>query len=390
MTSPTSYYVPRLLQVPDDHFLLLGPRGTGKSTWLRHAVPNAQTLNLLLPDVERRFHSKPERLEEVVAAMAPGSTLIIDEIQRAPTLLPLIHDMIERPAGVRFILTGSSVRKLRRAESDLLGGRALLRVMFPFVAAELGERFQLDRALQVGLIPSIWESSVPADKLQTFIASYLREEVVMEGFVRKLGDFHRFVEVASFSQGQQLNLAEIARESQVARTTVEGYLQILYDLMLAFELPVFTRRAQRALVSHPKFYYCDCGIFRGLRPSGPLDREAALEGPALETLVAQHLVFWIGRQTERYQLAYWRTRSGLEVDFIIYGPQGFWAIEVKRSSDISSKDLRGLKAFQEDYPQADCVLLHGGKESMIIDGIRCLPIDTFLRQIVPTQPLLHS
>lgn len=366
---------------------LIGPRGTGKSTWLRHAIPDAHYVNLLLSEVERRYQAQPERLEEILRTLAAGSTLVLDEIQRVPSLLPLVHDLIERREGIRFVLTASSIRKLRRAASDLLGGRAVLRYMFPFATAELGSAFVLERALKFGLVPSVWQSHVPAEKLQAFIASYLREEVLMEGFVRKLGDFHRFVEVASFSQGQQLNVAEIAREAQVARTTFEGYLQVLYDLMLAFELPVFTRRAQRTLVSHPKFYYFDCGVFRGLRPSGPLDREAELEGPALETLVAQHLMFWIARQLERYQFGYWRTKAGLEVDFIVYGPRGFWAIEVKRSSNLSRKDLKGLQEFKRDYPEANCLIVYGGKESLLIEGIRCVPIETFLRGIKPSEPL---
>ena len=388
MTEQMADYIPRMMNIPQDHFLLLGPRGTGKSTWLRHTFPEATLINLLLPDLERKFRAQPERLEQVLQMLPPGAVLILDEIQRVPELLPLIHDMIERQLGIRFILTGSSIRKLRRLESDLLGGRAILRKMGPFVAAELGEQFDVDKALRIGLVPSIWESKDPQDRLDSFVSTYLREEVLMEGFVRKLGDFHRFVEVVSFSQGQQLNTSEVAREAQVARTTVEGYLQILYDLLLAFELPVFTRRAQRALVTHPKFYFFDCGIFRAIRPSGPLDKEAELEGPALETLVAQHLRFWIDRQSERYQFAYWRTRGGVEVDFVVYGPKGLWAIEVKRSSNISRDDLKGLKAFKEDYPEAECILVHHGGLPSRVEGVRCVPVASFLRQILPDQPLV--
>lgn len=383
-------YIPRLIEVPPDNFFLLGPRGAGKSTWLQHEFPKAEYVNLLLPDLEQRLRTNPSELETLAVSLPPDSTLILDEIQRVPTLLPLVHDLIERRLAVRFVLTGSSIRKLRRANIDLLGGRAVLRLMFPFVASELGAQFSIERALQFGLMPSVWTSITPADRLKSFVSAYLREEVLMEGFVRRLGDFHRFAEVASFYQGQQFNTSEVTRQAQVSRKTADGYLQILYDLLLAFELPVFTRRGQRPLVSHPKFFYFDCGVYRVLRPSGPLDEVTDVEGPALETLVAQHLQFWVARQSETCQFAYWRTRSGLEVDFVVYGPKGFWALDVANSTHISRSDLKGLKAFKEDYPECTPALLHMGKTRSVIDGIQCMPVDEFLLGVTPAQPLLQS
>ncbi|MDE3045304.1 MAG: ATP-binding protein [Verrucomicrobiota bacterium] len=381
-------YIRRLLSPPKESFFLLGPRGTGKSTWLQHAYPEAVRIDLLVPEQERKYLAAPERLRELVDSLPKGGTLILDEIQRAPGLLPVVHSLIEGGKEVQFIMTGSSARKLRREVGNLLGGRALLRVMPPFFAAELGEEFDFTTTLKVGLLPMVREAKNPWEKVLNYVGVYLREEVIAEGFVRQVGDFARFLEVCSFSHGNVLNINNIAREAQVKRTTVDNYLQILEDLLIAFQLPVFTRKAQRALISHPKFYYFDVGVFRSLRPQGPMDREAELEGPALEGLIAQHLRAWVQLQREPHQFCFWRTRSDLEVDFIIYGPKGFWAIEVKRGKDVHSADLKGLRAFREEYNQAMPLLLYLGKERLQIDGITCLPLEPFLLQLRPDQAFL--
>jgi len=380
-------YTPRLLVPPKESFFLLGPRGTGKSTWLQKSYPGSTRIDLLIPEQERMYLAAPERLVEVSKATGKGGTLILDEIQRAPGLLPVVHSLIEEGSEVQFIMTGSSARKLRREVGNLLGGRALLRTMSPFFAAELGASFSLEKALKVGLLPMVWEAADPWEKVLNYVGVYLREEVTAEGLVRQVGDFARFLEVASFSHGNLLNATEIAREAQVKRNTVDNYLQIVEDLLIAFRLPVFTRRAQRSLVSHRKFYYFDAGVFRSLRPRGPLDKEAELEGPALEGLVAQHLRAWVQAQKEPHQFCFWRTRSGLEVDFVIYGPKGFWAIEVKRGSDVYPHDLKGLKAFRDAYPEATPLLLYLGKHRRHIDGIDCLPLEEFLLHLRPDHSL---
>lgn len=201
--------------------------------------------------------------------------------------------------------------------------------------------------------------------------------------MRNLGDFARFLEALSFSQGSVLNLAEVSRECAVQRKTAEGYLEVLEDLLLSFRVPVFTRRARRQLVAHPKFYYFDAGVFRSLRPAGPLDDPRMLRGLALETLVAQHLRAWIELDGDRHALSYWRTRSGSEVDFVVYGPLGFWAIEVKHSAQVHSRDLQSLKAFREDYPEAMPVLLYRGERRELHGEILVCPVDEFLQALVP-------
>jgi uncharacterized protein len=380
-------YIPRFLSSPQESYFLLGPRGTGKSTWLLHHYPEAVRIDLLRGEEERRLGAYPERIRDIVAPLKPGSTLILDEIQRVPNLLPEIHVLIEEKRDIQFILTGSSARKLRRSVSDLLGGRALLRHMGPFMASELGDNFSLEKALKVGMIPLIWESLDPEERLRNYIQLYLREEVLAEGLVRQLGDFARFLEVASFSYGALWTTTEISRESHVKRTTVDNYLQILEDLLLSFSLPVFTRRAKRKLINHAKFYFFDIGIYRALRPRGVLDSATEIEGVALEGLIAQHLRSWAFAQKEPHSLYFWRTQTQLEVDFVIYGPRGFWAIEVKHTRELAPKDVKGLLAFKEEYPEAQCMIVNGGTRREMYRGFLVLPAGEFLLHLSPESPI---
>lgn len=382
------HYIPRLIESPRESFFLFGPRGTGKSTWLIQCYPKALRFDLLSRELERQFLARPEKLIDFVDSLTPGSVCIIDEIQRVPELIPVIHSLIEEQREIQFILTGSSARKLRRSVGDLLGGRALLRIMHPFIASELKELFSLEKALRYGTIPMIWQSKDPQEKLRAYISVYLKEEVQAEGLVRQIGDFARFMEIASFSHGALWISTEISREAQVKRQTVDNYLQILEDLLLAFTIPVFTRRAKRALISRSKFYYFDVGAFRELRPKGPLDREAEIEGPALEGLVAQHLRAWTLAQKESHHLYFWHTRTKIEVDFIVYGARGFWAIEVKRATNVSIHDVKSLKIFQEEYPEATCFLLYGGDKRQKVRDILCIPVEEFLRKLHPTTNLI--
>lgn len=251
------------------------------------------------------------------------------------------------------------------------------------MAAELGNRFDLDRALRHGLVPLIQGADEPVDVLRGYAALYLKEEVQLEGLVRNVGAFSRFLEGISFSHGAVLSVSSVSRDCQVERKTVESYVDILEDLLLAFRVPVFTRRAKRQLSTHPKLYLFDAGVYRSLRPSGPLDRPQEIEGAALEGLVAQHLRAWIAYRQDDHQLCFWRTRSGLEVDFVIYGEGGLWALEVIHSGRIRPEDTRGLEAFSTDYPQTRCLLLYRGRERLKRGRILCLPVDEFLAELDP-------
>jgi len=373
----------RFLAPGKDHFFLLGPRGTGKTLWCAHEYPDALRVDLLDPATLRQFSAQPERLRELVAANPRKKQVFIDEIQKLPELLEVIHLLIERRTGHQFVLTGSSARKLRHSGVNLLGGRAAEKHLHPYMAAELGRRFSLDAALRNGMLPVVWAAHDPAAILNAYNGLYLREEVQLEGLVRNIGSFARFLEAMSFAQGSVLNLAAIARDCQVSRKTAEGYLEILEDLLLAFRLDVFTRRAKRALASHPKFYYFDAGVFRANRPTGPLDSAAELDGATLEGLVAQHLRAWCGYSSGRHELYYWQTRSQVEVDFVIYGESGIFAIEVKNSTRIRPEDLRALKSFGEDYPQSRRYLLYRGNDRLKLDEVLCVPCGEFLLALRP-------
>ncbi|MDE0474759.1 MAG: DUF4143 domain-containing protein [Gammaproteobacteria bacterium] len=214
------------------------------------------------------------------------------------------------------------------------------------------------------------------------------QEVKAEGLTRSIGNFTRFLEAVSFSHGAQLNISAVARECEVERKVVTGYVAILEDLLLAFRLPVFRRRAKRATVTHEKIYLFDAGVFRSLRPKGPLDRPEEIDGQALEGLVAQHLRAWAAYSRYDMDVFFWRTRGGTEVDFVVYGELGLHAFEVKNAGRVYSSDLRALRAFREDYPEAEAALLYRGGERLRIDGVWCLPVQEFLCGIVPDRGLL--
>lgn len=374
---------PRYFTPPANHFFLFGPRGTGK-TWLtQRCFPEALRVDLLEPETLRSLSARPERLRELIAARPEVLQVVIDEVQKLPELLEVVHLLIEEKQGIQFIFTGSSARKLRRTGVNLLGGRAAQKSLHPFMASELGNQFKLEEALRLGMLPIVRGGKDPEEILRAYNGLYLREEVQMEGLVRNVGSFSRFLEAISFSQAAVLNLANVARECHVNRKTVEGYLEILEDLLLAFRVPIFTRRAKRELAAHPKFFFFDVGVFRANRPSGPLDSSSEIDGAALESLVAQHLRAWCDYSDDNHQLYYWQTRSKVEVDFIIYGKGCFYALEVKNSAHVRPEDLRGLKSFGEDFPESHRWLLYRGRERLLRDGVLCVPCKEFLLQLKP-------
>ena len=373
----------RFFHPPDESFFLFGPRGTGKSTWLKRHFKNALTVDLLSAENFRMYSAKPERLKELIEGNPAAKTIIVDEIQKVPPLLDVVHQLIENKKGLRFILTGSSARKLKRSGVDLLAGRALLKTMHPFMAAELGGDFNLESAVKLGMLPLVLNSVNPEDVLKTYIALYLKEEVQMEGLVRNIGNFSRFLEAISFSHGSVLNTTQVASDCQIGRKAVEGYVEILEDLLLGFRVPVFMKRAKRHLSQHPKFYYFDTGVFNSIRPQGPLDTPEQMAGAALEGLIAQHLRAFNAHSFHQQALYFWRTKSGLEVDFIVYGARIFWALEVKNAKNIRSQDLKGLAAFREDYPEAELFFIYRGKERLKMKGILCIPCEEFLKNLIP-------
>jgi predicted AAA+ superfamily ATPase len=350
-------------------------------------LPDALYLDLLRQDLWRELDARPERLRAILEAQPDKAWVVVDEIQKVPALLDEIHRLMEADPTRRWAMTGSSARKLKRGAANLLGGRALHREMHPYLACELGGEFSLGKALRTGLVPLVWEATDPAATLATYAGMVLREEVQSEGFVRNLSGYSRFLETISFSQGAVLNLSNVARECGVDRKTLDGYLSVTEDLLLSHRLPVFAKRTKRELSSHAKFYLFDAGVFRSLRPKGPLDAVEVIDGQALESLVFQHLRAWTGLRGQGESLHFWRTRTGQEVDFVVYGESTFLALEVKNSARVQASDLRGLSAFREDYGQARCALLHRGTERRMEKGILCLPVEDFLRRLDPETSL---
>lgn len=328
------------------------------------------------------FSADPSRLGR---RLPPGHRdwVVIDEVQRVPELLNEVHRLIEE-RGVRFALTGSSARKLRRGGVNLLAGRALTMRMHPLVRAEVGEGWSVAQALQRGGLPFAVTRASDADArayLHDYVQTWLREEVQAEGLTRNLTGFARFLEAASFSQAAPLNVAAVARECAVERKVVEDWFGVLEDLLVAVRLPVFTRRAARAMTAHPKFFYFDAGVYRALRPRGPLDAPEEIDGAGLETLLLQEVRAHDDAGSLGYELSHWRTRGGEEVDLVAYGERGLHAFEVKRTSRVRGEDLRSLRAFGADYPEARRWLLYGGDREYPEDGVTVLPFATAIERL---------
>jgi predicted AAA+ superfamily ATPase len=231
-------------------------------------------------------------------------------------------------------------------------------------------------------LPSIYSSNDdPRHYLESYITTYLREEVLQEGLVRNIGEFSRFLQIASFSQGEMINYSEIAREASIERRVVTGYFDIVKDLLLSHTLPVFSKKAKRRLVAHSKFYLFDVGVYRAVRPKGPLDRTEEIDGAALETLFLQHLIAINDYYRLGYEFYFWRTSNQVEVDFIAYGERGLLAFEIKRKRTISSKDLTGLKSFGEDYDMAKLYMVYGGDHEEYHGNIIAIPFEKALFQM---------
>jgi predicted AAA+ superfamily ATPase len=370
----------RLLQPPQrQSFFLFGPRGVGKTAWLRERFRDALFFDLLDADTYTRLLAAPARLADQIPAGYAG-WVVLDEIPRLPELLNEVHRLIET-RRIRFALTGSSARKLRRKGVNLLAGRALTRFMHPLTAGELGQDFDLRRMLRYGCLPFACTEPDPRDYLKSYVTTYLREEVQQAGFARNLAAFARFLEAASLSQGSVLNMAAVARESSVNAKVVEDYFTILEDLLIGVRLPVFARRAKRRLVAHPKFYVFDAGVFQAVRPRGPLDAPEEIRGAALETLFLQQLRAVNDYAGLGYALHYWRTATGHEVDFALYGERGLVAFEIKMATQVRAEDLKGLRQLRADYPQARTFLVYTGSRRRHEAGIEIIPADEALREL---------
>lgn len=376
----------RILTPPENtSFFLFGPRGSGKTSWLKLKYPEALYIDLLNDETYSALLSFPTRLSDWVKESSK-KLVIIDEVQKLPKILDEVHRLIEKK-NCRFILTGSSARKLRRRGVNLLAGRALTLHLHPLTVLELGRDFNVKYALQYGQLPQVIGHENPKAFLKSYVTTYLKEEVQQEGLTRNIGAFARFLESASFGQAATLNISDVARDASIERKIVEQYFTILEDLLLAVRLPVFSKRAKRTMTAHPKFLFFDVGVFRSIRPRGPLDSPEEIDGPALETLFCQELRALNDYFDMGYNLAFWRTQSKIEVDFVVHGELGLRAFEIKRTTKLRTADLSGLHYFISDYPQAKAYCLYGGTREYESNGIRVLP---FLKGIQSLKAILSG
>ncbi|MBY0384044.1 ATP-binding protein [bacterium] len=368
----------RLLNpLKDSNYFLFGPRGTGKSSWVQKELKGATYIDLLKDDVYRALLARPETLSDYIPNQK--SVVVIDEVQKIPKLLDEVHRLIENKKH-QFVLTGSSARKLKKQGINLLAGRAHKYSMYPLSAKEMGKDFDLLKALKFGMLPMAATTASPKKYLESYVTTYLKEEIEQEGLTRNISSFARFLEVASFSQASILSTAQIATEAQINRKVVEDYFSILRDLMLSYELPVFSKKAKRELMTKRKFYFFDVGVYRTLRPRGPLDIDSEMMGPAFETLCVQELMAINHYLDLNYEFYHWRTRVHQEVDLVLYGKNGFIAMEFKSGSRLRDTDFTGLALFAEDYPQARRILVYGGREKKTHRGIELIPAVDFFKE----------
>jgi predicted AAA+ superfamily ATPase len=361
-------------------FFLFGARGVGKSQWVRQEFGDAVIIDLLSSKIFNELQANPSRLSTYLPAQNCKSWVIIDEIQKIPKLLDEVHKLIE-DKKIKFILTGSSARKLKSGKTNLLAGRALLEKMYPLTTREIGSDFNFSKSVRFGHLPKAYTNPDPESFLHTYVKMHLKEEVRDEGFTRNIDGFARFLEAASFSHGQYLNISAVAADCHVERKTVTEYFNILEDMMLAYRLPIFTKRAKRTMATHQKFFFFDSGIYQTLRPRGPLDSPEEIDGPAWEGLVLQELMAENYYHNWKFEFYAWHVSKGSDVDFVLYGPKGIFAFEVKRSSRIRGGELDGLKSFLKDYPMAKAFFISGSQEVRLIDGIQTVNIEDFLKNI---------
>lgn len=355
-----------------------GARQTGKTTLLKMKFPNSIYIDLLLNTEFLRFNTTPDLLRQIVEAKQPQEPVIIDEIQRLPDLLNEIHWLITNK-GIRFILSGSSPRKIVRGGNNLLGGRALRYELFPLVSSEI-ENFNLLKALNSGLLPRYYLADNPKKLLEAYIGSYLKDEIMAESKIRNIGAFSRFLESAAFSNSEILNYSNIATDCGISSVTVKEYFQILEDTMIGRFLPAFTKRAKRRIIAAPKFYFFDVGIANILLKRGKIEHKSENFGHAFEHFIYTEIYAHSQYSGLKYDISYWRTATtNIEVDFIL--GESEIAIEVKSSDSISGRHLKGLSQFSEDYKPKRSIIVSMDDYYRKIDHIEIMPWKFFLEEL---------
>lgn len=355
---------------------LFGPRRTGKSTYLRTTFPHATYYDLLDGGTFRELSAAPELIRQ---RLKPDDRLvIIDEVQKLPQVLDEVHKVIEERKELRFIMTGSSLRKLRRGGANLLAGRALTVNLFPLVYPEIKE-VPLTARLLRGNLPSMITSPFPAEDLKAYVGDYIREEIQGEFEARRLESFSRFLNFAATCSGEQINYTSLGGELGINPKTVREYFQVLDDTLLGTELPAYTKGKKRKPVTSSKFYFFDIGITNSLLKRSIDELSSDSQGPALEHLVFHELRSYLGYNRLDVPLCYWRTQSKIEVDFFL---ESGIAIEVKASHRIARKDVKGILALAEEAPVTRKIVVCQERYPRVSDeGVEIFPVEHFLEEL---------
>jgi uncharacterized protein len=373
----------RSLKLPtklEQSFFLWGARQTGKSTLLKKTYPDVTWIDLLKSEEFRKYISHPERLREELILLPKGSTVVIDEIQKVPSLLNEVHWLIENH-NIKFALCGSSARKLRKGHANILGGRAVRHELFGLVYQELTKDFNLDKILNNGYLPRHYLSKHPRKLIDSYISDYLKEEIAAEGLTRNLPSFSSFLNIASLSDSEIVNFSNIARECGVSNNTVKEYFQILEDTLLAKWLPSYRKRPKRRVITSPKFYFSDVGVVNILAKRGFVEQGSELYGKTFENYIFHELSAYNSYKEKFFELSYWRLPSGIEVDFIINDAK--IAIEAKTSQKVTSDHLKGLRELKIEFPKIKKRILVclEKKPRLTEDKILILPYRNFLEQL---------
>ena len=354
-----------------------GARQTGKSTLLKQLFPKALWFDLLLSNEYERLSKKPELLRETILANLGTSPVIIDEIQRIPALLNEVHWLISNH-NVRFIMSGSSPRRILRSDANLLGGRALRYELYPLISKEIPD-FDLMRALNHGLLPRHYDATNPSKLISAYVGSYLRDEIVAEARVRNVATFSHFLEAAALTNGEMVNYSNIASDCGVSVPTIKEYFQILEDTLIGRYLPSFQKRPKRRVIMAPKFYMFDVGITNYLLNRSKIEKGSELFGKAFEHFIYQEIYAHSRYSDINYPIYYWRTASQLEIDFVLGDHEV--AIEVKATEQANSRHLKGLKAFAEEYEVKKLILISNDPLPRLVDNILILPWKIFLDRL---------
>lgn len=373
------YQRKQLLEAANEHSVFLfGARQTGKSTLLKILFPNAKEFDLLDMEIKSRFEQRPWLLYSALQNEPEDTQVIIDEIQQVPELLNEVHRLIFQK-HLRFVLCGSSARKLRRKGYNTLGGRAIPNYLYPLVSAEI-PNFDIDRAINHGLLPPHYDAEDPSLLMSAYLDVYLNEEIKAEALVRNQTSFNRFLSIAAMTDGEMVNYNNIASDCGVSANTVKEYVSILEDTLVGYYLPAFAKTQKRRVVQAPKFYLFDVGLVNHLLHRGRLERGTKEYGHAFEHLIIQELIAYIGYSRNENVLSYWRTYTGIEVDAIIGNAK--IAIEIKSTEDVQNKHLKGLRAFADEYPGCRKIIVALDRISRTTDdGIEIMYVYDFLKQL---------